>query len=69
MRHYRAETMISARFKRLKRQGDAIVAVALARGPWAVVEHMALVATAATAVVFGAWDDQAEILAGQNCLG
>jgi hypothetical protein len=38
---------------RNKSQGDAVVAPALAGGGWAIVKHMAMVAAAADAVVFG----------------
>lgn len=52
----------------LEAQGDTVVAVALASGPGPVVEDMALMAAAAPTMVFRAWNDQPEVLAGQNCV-
>ena len=49
-----------------KGQRNAVVAVALAGGPWAVVEDVALVPTAAPAVVFAARHDQFEIQLGDH---
>ena len=46
---------------RLEAEGNAVVAEALSGGFGAVIEHMALVTTTATAVVFGAGNDQLEI--------
>ena len=51
-----------------KGEGDAVVAVALAGGPGAVVEHMALMPSAAPAVVFAARHDQFEIQFGDDGL-
>ena len=45
----------------LESQSDAVVAIALACGPGAVIEHMTLVTAAAAAVVFRARNDQFEI--------
>src|SRR4029077_2386021 len=42
-------------------QRDAVVAIALAGGLRAVVEHVTLVAVATRAVVFGAWQHELEI--------
>jgi hypothetical protein len=50
----------------LKGQGHTVVAVALTGGLRAVVKHMALVATAAAAVVFGAGHKQFEIELGAD---
>src|SRR5438477_2228591 len=47
--------------RRDKLQRHAVVAVALARGLRAVVEHVPLVALAARAMVFGARQDEAEV--------
>ena len=54
---------------RHKGQGHAVVAVALTGGTRAVIEDMALVTTAAAAVVFGAGNDQAEIDLGVDRIG
>jgi len=50
----------------LEGQGDPVVAVTLAGGPRPVVEHMTLMTTATPAMVFGARNDQPEVLAGLN---
>ena len=52
-----------------KGQGHAVVAIALTGGLGTIPKDMALMATAATAVVFGAGHDQTEINLGGDCLG
>ena len=54
---------------RHKGQGHAVVAVTLTGGTRAVIEDMALVTTAAAAVVFGAGNDQAEVDLGVDRIG
>lgn len=50
----------------LKAQGDTVVAIALAGGPGSVVEHVPLMAAATPAVIFGARNQQPEVLACRN---
>jgi len=50
-------------------QRHAVVAVALAGGPGTVVEDMTLMTAATTAVIFGAGNQQTEVLAGCDGVG
>src|SRR5262245_11274917 len=60
-RRMRRERPVMPALGRHEFQGDAVVAVALARGLGAVVEDMALVPFAARAVVFRARQDELEV--------
>ena len=52
-----------------KPQRDAVVAPALPGGRGAIVEHVAVVAAAAHAMIFCAWPDQFKIPLGANASG
>ena len=53
----------------MEAQCDTVVSVALAGGPGSVVEDIALMAAAASAVMLSAWNLQPEVLACRDGVG